>query len=61
MYYTRDSAVPKRGVMVTDKFGISAFFIDVLVHGVPQIVIFNQAGVPPNFLRPRGCREPKKN
>jgi hypothetical protein len=27
---------------------------------VPKIVIFNPTGVPPNFLGPKGCREPKK-
>jgi hypothetical protein len=27
---------------------------------VSKVVIFNPPGVPPNFLRSKGCREPKK-
>ncbi len=37
----------------------SAFFIDVLLQVVPQIFIFNLAGVPPIFFRPEGCHKPK--
>jgi hypothetical protein len=36
-------------------------FIDVLLHWMPQIVIFfNQLRLPPIFLRPEDCREPKR-
>jgi hypothetical protein len=32
------------------KSGITAFFTDVLLQKVPQIVIFNRAGLPPNLF-----------
>ncbi len=37
-----------------------SLFIDVLLQVVPQIFIFNLAGVPPIFFRHEGYDEPKK-
>jgi hypothetical protein len=43
--------VPQKGVRGAAKFEITAFFIYALLHRVPKVVIFNPAGVPPNFSK----------
>ncbi len=45
------TGVPQRDDRGAAKFKITTFFIDVLLHMMPHIVIYNQLGVPPIFLK----------
>jgi hypothetical protein len=45
------------GVTVNLELGL---FNDVLLHRVPQIVIFKPAGETPKFFGPKECRKSKK-
>ncbi len=57
---SRHTWVSKRGARGATKFGITVFLFIVYYIRGRQVVFFNQLGVPPIFLRPEGCCEPKK-